>query len=297
MREIKILLLIAAFLSIQQSMAASLDAPVILVTPNTAEFQSSGAYTGLIPGMIVQSSEKRTGKRIQGFHDAAKDFDLVAAASKEFACIGIPAGTPCRAIRHFSGSDTELGKTLRDEGVNQALVVHLILMHEPRYFRARATLTLVNIEPKETKVEQTTTAVYFAAPPKALLDAAKKSPESLQAYWAQGDEPLLVQEARKSMVDLPAMLTVLFDALPPKAKKPTGWESLQPVKALAATGRIRCGSGTGCSGARVYEDKGDRMWLTMKDANLRYGWPMVSINMNAAQDDSNVLIYLTVHEL
>src|SRR5262245_45746516 len=93
--------LLAAFGLTYVSNAADL-APVVIIMPSDTAATPTQNY-GLIGAFIMSSAAKRTGLRIKGFHDARGDIDLVAEAQKEFACIGVPEGSPCRAIEVFSG--------------------------------------------------------------------------------------------------------------------------------------------------------------------------------------------------
>lgn len=281
-------------LDTHSAIADEAPAPVVLVFPSDVGFHATSL--GILGDVLIDALMNRKGaNQMKAFVEATAAVKWADADMSGFACIGIPAGQPCRQLLKFDGNEVALLEELRSRNVRRALLISVIQMFDGRRYRSRATLRDTEIGDKSLRTRRTLSAICESDIPLGTQSQLKSDAAAMRSWWVQGDPSTLERAGRESLTEMARMLEVLNTAYPDDSMStPIGWNDLQKVDAFEKAGRLKCHGWCGGT-TRVFRDGESRVWITGAGGNGRgggmYGLTLVSLDRDTALINSNFLAY------
>jgi hypothetical protein len=277
------------------AIADEVPSPVVLVYPSDVGFHAM--TLGILGDYLVdQFMNHRGATQMQAFQEATAEVKWADIDMSGFACIGIPAGQPCRQLLRFDGEESGLLKELKAKEVRRAWVISIMQMFDGRRYRSRATLRDTEIGDKSLRTRRTLSAICESDIPMAAQSRMKNDAAAMRSYWIQGEPSTLERVGRESLTEMARMLEVLNTAYPDESMSaPNGWNELKKVDEFEKAGRLKCHGWCGGT-TRVFRDGDSRVWLTGVGGNGRgggmYGLTLVSLDRDTALLNSNFLAYV-----
>jgi hypothetical protein len=278
--------------------AATPNAPLVVLFPDTMQAQGSvttmGLAGGLVSAWVNKAANRQSAPQVEAFREETAGVDFVSAVLESLKCLGVPEPrTACRELITLPAvnEEEELAAELIEKGVTELVMVNVVPLLTDEHFRVRAFVTESVVTPKGLRTTRSYGAIYDSRPPADLVEA--ENPDLVTAFWRDGEPARIERESLAAAVEIESALSYLGEQLGDDIK-PEFAKALPKIDELEESGRVACG-GTACGQVRVVRDSGPRLWLTATTAFAAYGPVIASVDENSAKHSVNlVLLALTL---